>query len=112
MAKQDTGMAAIAYLLLWLTGLIVFLIAKKEDKYTRFHALQSIFLGIFLMILGFLFSAIFSPLFFLRGGYFMWGWSNIVWVFTVIVVIVMAVNAYNGKKISLPFIGKLAEKYS
>jgi uncharacterized membrane protein len=44
--SKDTTKATVAYILMWLTGLIVFLMADKADKFTRFHAIQAIGLGI------------------------------------------------------------------
>ncbi|HLE47075.1 MAG TPA: hypothetical protein VI818_02165, partial [Candidatus Thermoplasmatota archaeon] len=43
-ADQKT-MAAVAYILTWITGLIVLKTAKKEEKFKRWHAIQAIGLG-------------------------------------------------------------------
>ena len=42
-----TTIAGLAYILGFISGVIVLLNAKKEDKFTRFHALQAIFFTIF-----------------------------------------------------------------
>ena len=49
MAKQDDNlMAALAYLLGWITGIVMFVLYKDKSKYVSFHAMQSIivFLGV------------------------------------------------------------------
>ena len=43
--------AALSYVLLWLTGLIMLVLEPKE-KLVKFHAMQSIIYGLVLMIVG------------------------------------------------------------
>jgi len=97
LGKCSTGMQAnvaalLSYAVGWLTGLIFFLI-EKENKFVRFHALQSIILFGSLAVLTFipvigLLAIIASP---------------ILWI-------LLMIKAYSGVKFKLPFIGDIAEK--
>ena len=104
------SMACVAYLLTWLTGLIIYFTADKNDKYTRFHAMQSIFLGIAMTVAYYVFGIVllrtFGLLFFIFGGF---GLLGILWLAGIALIIFMMVSAYRGKKIKLPIIGNLAE---
>ena len=87
---------ALCYILGFISG-IFFLLTEKENKFVRFHAMQSIivFLGItlFMMfpIVGWALSVFIAPL------------SLILWLF-------LMYKAYHGEKFKLPVIGDLAEK--
>ncbi|MDD5595746.1 MAG: DUF4870 domain-containing protein [Candidatus Omnitrophica bacterium] len=105
--KTSTGMQAnvaalLSYLLAFITGIIFFII-EKENKFVRFHALQSIiaFGGLFVLhiILGFI------PII---------GWVllPIVAIVELILWILLMVKAYQGEYFKLPFIGDIAEKNS
>lgn len=103
--SDDTALAAVAYILTWLTGLIIFLVADKEDTYTRYHALQAIGFGVavvivsfLLQIIGFASPGILFPTFGLLG------------VAVIVAIILMAVKAYQGSKFRLPLIADIAEK--
>jgi len=97
--QGDKVLAAVAYLLTIITGVLVYILAKPEDKYARWHALQAIGLGVALIILGALLSfatfGLFAPLF------------GLVWL---VVVLVLAYKAYNGESVRLPLIAEFADK--
>ena len=90
----------LCYVLGFLTG-IVFLVLEKENKFVRFHAMQSIvvFLALFIIsivagvipIIGTLISIIIFPV------------SIILWIF-------LMVKAYQGEKYKLPWAGDFAEQ--
>lgn len=83
---------------IWIVGL-VFLITSK-DKFVRFHALQSLFLGIaFAVISGVI---MFIPI----VNFFSW----ILWPLYMVLTVLMMVKAYAGEKYKLPIIGDMAEK--
>jgi uncharacterized membrane protein len=86
----------LCYLFGFITG-IVFLIVEKKSHFVKFHAKQSTiaFLAIFviLMIFGWI------PVI----GLLMWIFSLILWLF-------LMVKALQGKRYSLPIIGKMAEE--
>lgn len=81
------------YFFTWLSGLVAFLLAKG-DKSMRFHGLQSIVLGIVIVVLSFLpFIGIISLLFWLYGIY-------------------VGYEAGKGNDINMPIIGKLVKPYA
>ena len=103
--KTSTGMTQnvaglLCYLAGWITGLIFFLI-EKENRFVRFHAMQSIItfgsLTVLFMVLGFI------PLV---------GWMlmPILAILQLILWIVLMVKAYQGQLFKLPMIGDIAEK--
>ena len=103
--KTSTGMnqnvaGLLCYLAGWITGLIFFLI-EKENRFVRFHAMQSIItfgsLTVLFMILGFI------PIV---------GWMlmPILAILQLILWIVLMVKAYQGQLFKLPMIGDMAEK--
>ena len=107
LGKSSTGMqpnlaALLSYLAGIITGVIFFLI-EKENKYVRFHALQSIItFGFFLVAnvaLGFI------PV----VG---WSFMPLLGILQLIVWIILMVKAYQGEKFKLPVIGDIAEKNS
>lgn len=92
--------ALLCYLLSIVGGIIFYLISK--DKFVRFHALQSIFLGIAFVVIDMIFW--FVP--------FIWFFGWLVWLGFIALSIVMMIKAYQGEKYKLPVIGGLAEKSS
>lgn len=91
----------------WLTG-IVFLLLEKENKFVRFHAMQSTITFLGLTIL----SIILTPLAFLPYvGILV---SLIDWLIMIIAIvawILCIIKAYQGEKYKLPIVGDMAEKY-
>lgn len=103
--KTSSGMnqnvaGLLCYLAGWITGLIFFLI-EKENRFVRFHAMQSIItfgsLTVLFMVLGFI------PIL---------GWMvmPILGILQVILWIILMVKAYQGELFKLPVIGEIAEK--
>jgi len=88
--------AALAYVLGWVSGLVVFLV-EKEDKFVRFHALQSIVVfGIFTVV----------PMVPIIG----WMLSPLVMLIALVTWVLCLVKAYQGEKFMLPVIGEFVEK--
>ncbi|MFH1246898.1 MAG: DUF4870 domain-containing protein [Candidatus Micrarchaeota archaeon] len=112
-ASNDSNlMGAVAYLLFTITGVILYL-AKPEDKYVRYHAIQSAILGVVLwvisMILGIAIGATTMATLGTTAiiGIMIMGLMQL--VFFVIWIFCMW-QAYSGKKFKIPVIGDLAEK--
>jgi uncharacterized membrane protein len=90
----------LCYVLGFITG-ILFLILEKDNKFVRFHAMQSIitFLAFFVisMVLGFI------PIL---------GWmlSGLLGLIGLVVWLLLMFKAYQGEKYKLPVAGDLAEK--
>lgn len=88
-------MYIVAYVLSWITGIVVFLTAKPSEKRLRFNGLQAVFLGIVGFILYFV------PL---VGGIL----ALLIWILG----IVAGVRAYQDQDMVIPVIGDFAKKYS
>lgn len=127
--KSTTGIdanvaAAISYI--WIVGLIFFFI-EKDNRFVRFHAMQSILFGIVwsvvmfaLIIVGFVFTLIGTAISATAGGAIGSLFSlivGLVWLLIWLVplalfigLILTAIKAYQGKTTKLPIIGNMAEK--
>ena len=110
MADQDLGKTStglqpnvaglLCYLIGFITG-IIFILIEKENKFVRFHAMQSIvtfaalfLLGIILPFIPFL-GLILLPL---------------LWIANIVLWILLMVKAYQGEQFKLPLAGDFAEK--
>lgn len=93
-AQGDTTLALVAYILSWLTGIIVFLIAK--DRLAKFHGMQALILGLIGLV------ASFVP-------FVGWAVAFIIWLYGLYVAIIYA---NKGVMYKIPYIGEYAEKYS
>jgi uncharacterized membrane protein len=86
----------------FVTGLIFYFV-EKENKYVRFHAMQSIivFLALFVaqIILGMI------PILGWVLSFFIWLGGFILWI-------VLMIKAYQGEYFKLPIAGDIAEKNS
>lgn len=107
MAKTSMGLeeniaGLLSYVLGWITGLVFFLI-EKENKFVRFHAMQSIIVFGSLTVVSFVLS--FIPFI---GGIISWLLS----ILALVLWIVLMIKAYQGQKYKLPWAGDMAEKYA
>ena len=105
MEKTSTGLEAniaglLCYVLGWISGL-VFILIEKENKFVRFHAMQSIIVFGILNITGIILGWI--PF----VGLFLW---PLISVLGLILWIVLMVKAYQGIMYKLPWAGDLAER--
>jgi len=97
---------------------IVFLFTEKENRFVKFHAVQSLFLaalqivaGIVIQILSLLLGVVLGmiKLGFL-AGLLSWGFSILVFAIFIIFWIIGGIKAYGGQWYKLPIIGELAWK--
>ena len=105
--KTDLGLdenveALLAYVLGFVTGIIFYLLEKKNE-YVRFHTMQSIatFAGIFVISTVLNIVPILGPILGMLlnlGGIILW--------------IILMIKAYQGERIKLPIVGDIAEKYA
>jgi uncharacterized membrane protein len=95
--------AALCYLLGWVTG-IIFLVLEpyNKNKLIRFHAFQSIFLGVAVMVVWWALRIV------LPWG--VWRLMGLVDLLFFLLWIYMLLQTYQGKKVVLPVIGDLAAK--
>ena len=105
LGKTSTGMqpnlaALLSYLLGFVTGIIFYLI-EKENKFVRFHAMQSILVFGFLFVLQFILP--FIPVI---------GWIllPLVSILCVVLWIILLIKSYQGEYFKLPIAGNIAEK--
>lgn len=105
--------SALCYLLGLLTG-ILFLVLEpyNKNKTVRFHAYQSIFLHIGLIIVAFVLGIVFSiivrivPVF----GFLALALWPAFWLGCLALWLFLMYKAYNNQKVVVPVIGPLAEK--
>ena len=97
---QENVAGLLCYAGWWVTG-IIFLILEPNNKNIRFHAWQSILSFGAFFIVALIFSVI--P--------FIWFIGTILWIAGVILWIYLMYMTYQGKKIVLPIVGQLAEKW-
>jgi uncharacterized membrane protein len=116
--------AALSYI--WIVGLIFFFI-EKENRFVRFHAMQSVIFGIansvILGVLGVV-AAILTVAFGVGGAMVGGGIGTLIsmlvwliwllfWLICMVLflgLIFAAYKAYQGQKFKLPIIGNMAEK--
>src|SRR5258708_6254261 len=116
--------AALSYI--WIVGLIFFFI-EKENRFVRFHAMQSIIFGIansVIMIALAILASILTVVFGVGGamvggggGAIMSLLVSLIWLLFSVAglllflgLIFAAYKAYQGEKFKLPVIGNMAEK--
>ncbi len=112
---MDANIAAgLSYIVGWITGLIFFLM-EKQNRFVRFHAMQSILFSaaltafyILLNIVGFALALASIPFL----GLLLSGVGFIVAIGTLIVWIFLVINAFQGKYFKLPVLGNYAERYA
>lgn len=100
--KTSTGLdqniaGLLAYVLGFITG-IIFLILEKDNKFVRFHAMQSTITFLVLLVIGMI--PFFGPVL-----------SFIVSPIAFILWIVLMYKAYQGEMFKLPVIGDYAAKW-
>lgn len=91
----------LCYLGGWITGLIFFLL-EKENRFVRFHAMQSIIFFGAISVLTAMFSSI-SSLSFIGSG---------LGVVAFVCWIILMVSAARGKYYKLPIIGEYAQRWA
>ncbi len=102
--------SALCYLFGFITGIIFLVIAPyNQNKTVRFHAFQSIFGHVAIIILWVLYLMITGILAIVTHG-FGFFLLPLIWLAVFVLWLYMMYTAYNGKKIKLPVIGDLAEK--
>ncbi len=105
-SKTSTGLTEnvaglLCYILGFITG-ILFILIEKENKFVRFHAMQSIILSIGLFVIQIALAMI--P--------FLVMISSLVGLAGFILAIFLMYKAYQGEKYKLPVIGDIAEQNS
>jgi uncharacterized membrane protein len=99
---QENVAGLLCYLGWWISG-VVLLLLEPDNKFVRFHAVQSIVVLGLINVVGWVLR--FAPL---VGDWL----SNVVWLVGIALWIVMMVKAFQGVKYKLPIAGDLAEKWA
>ncbi len=99
---QPNMAGLLSYLLGWITGLIFYLVEKK-NKFVRFHAMQSIivFGGIAVLNIVFLVIPVLGILL-----------SLLLSILGIVLWVLLMIKAYQGEFFKLPIAGDIAEKNS
>lgn len=120
----DANLTALLGYLIWIIALIV-LFMEKENKFVRFHAIQSLLYHAVLLVVG-LALAIVGIILGIVGiaagqaggaiGGILGGLISLVWLVVIIAylagLIYAAVQAYGNKYFKLPIVGNMAEKFA
>jgi uncharacterized membrane protein len=98
----------LCYLVGWITGL-VFILIEKENKFVRFHAMQSIVTFGALTVISIVLSILqLIP----TVDILFWILQIIAGILGFVLWIVLMVKAYQGERFKLPIAGDIAEKNS
>jgi uncharacterized membrane protein len=98
---QENVAGLLCYAAWWVTG-VLFLVLEPNNKNIKFHAWQSILTFAAFFIVALIFSLI--P--------FIWFIGTILWIAGVILWVYLMYMTYQGKKIVLPVVGQLAQKWA
>lgn len=90
----------LCYVLGFITG-ILFLVLEKDNKFVRFHAMQSIVTFLVLFVISMVFGII---------PFLGWMLSELIGVVALILWLLLMFKAYQGEMYKLPIAGDLAEK--
>ena len=102
MGMEQNVEGLLCYVLGWVTG-IIFFIMEKDNKFVRFHAMQSIILFGAITVIDIVLS--FIPV-------IGWIFSALIGILAFVLWIVLMMKAYQGQMYKLPVIGDIAEKNS
>ena len=106
----DNVAGALSYALGLITGILFLILAPyNQNKTVRFHAFQSIFLNVALILFSFVLS-IFLGIFHFIGAMFGLVIVPLIWLGFLVLWLYLIFSAYQGKKVVLPIIGPLAEQ--
>jgi len=112
---MDANIAGgLSYIAGWITGLIFFFM-EKQNRFVRFHAMQSILFSVGLIAFYVLidvvsFALAFASIPFI--GLLLSGAGFLVGLGTLVVWIFLVINAFQGKYFKLPVLGAYAERYA
>lgn len=113
--------AAIGYPIGLIALILIFI--EKENKFVRFHAIQSILWGFFLSLVMIVIAVVFIVLGLILSqilgatvAWILWALMCVILVVLalvgLVVMVMAAVKAYGGQRYNLPVVGKFAEKWS
>ena len=95
---NENIVAALCYAGFWITG-IIFLLIEKENKFVRFHAMQSLVVFLPLSVIIFLIAWV---------PYVGWVIADFMGFPSMMIMVLFAFMAYRGMKFKIPFVGNYA----
>ena len=110
-AMADNVASMLCYVVGFITG-IIFLVLEpyNKNKVVRFHAFQSIFLSVAVIVLRIALSIIFTAMFSLSGLFVGLAVFSLFSLACFILWLYMLISTYQGKTVVLPLIGPLAQQ--
>jgi len=108
---SDNAASALCYVLGFITG-ILFLVLDpyNKNKLVRFHAFQSIFLSVGLILIRIVLSILFGIIGYTMGYMLYFGLMSLVGLASLVIWLYMIIVTYQGKKVVLPIIGSIAQQ--
>lgn len=117
----DGNVTALIGYLIGIVALVLIFI-EKDNKFVRFHAIQSVLWGVFCGI-GIVIVAIIGTILGLVLSQISGGLAGIVWILTILIYLALflglfgglifgAIKAYGGSMFKLPVVGNFAEKWA
>lgn len=104
--NDDKPWYIIAYVIPIVTGVIVLFLKGESDKRLKLHAMQSIMLGIFWVVVSIVFSVI-NAFIFLFSIF-----TSLLLLFIWLYGLYVGLEAYNGRDMVIPKITEYAKRYS
>ena len=98
----ENVVAALTYAVGWVSG-FVFLLLERNNKFVRFHAMQSVL--IFMPIVLFIYLVGWIP-------YIGWLIADGVGMTAMLILVIGMYMAYRGSKFKIPIIGKIAYDFA
>jgi len=109
----DNVAGTLCYVLGLITG-IIFLVMEpySKNRTIRFHAFQSIFLNVAVIVIEIVFSIVFGIMLRIAGffSFFLGIFFPIFWLAFLLLWLYLLFSTYQGKTVVLPIIGPLAQK--
>ena len=98
----------LCYVLGLITG-VIFLLIEKDNKFVRFHAMQSILFSVAVWLINFVVTSLLVATLF-TGGFAAFGLLTTgLTVLYIVLWVMLMVKAYNNQEWELPIIGKIAK---
>ena len=107
---SDNAACALCYLAGLITGILFLLLAPyNSNPRVRFHAWQSIFAHLGVMVIGWGLGMVAFGMAMMGGGFMMAFWP-LIWIAGFILWLFLMWKAYQGENVELPLIGAIARK--
>ncbi len=114
MGMEPNVAAGLSYVFWWVTGLIFFL-SEKDNKFVRFHAMQSIITFAVVTVVYIIWGAIIGSIIWNLSWQLFWLVQLInalIGIAAFVLWVILIIQAFQGKYFKLPLVGDLAEKYA